>query len=224
MVRLRPGSQPAPRLLSTVAFALALAAAAAILLAPPATAQEGPDATAKFLKTVENATRSIRDAQDQVRKTIDVYNSIINMTAKDTKDAYKDLGKQVAECDKKVANVGPKVDEMNAEGANYFAGRKAATGSITDPDLRKRGEQRLADSQAQLAKIAAAGKDTRQSFDGMMTEIKDQSAFLGHDLNPTAIAGLKNDSLKLNDHAKTTLAKIDGVARMYDEFVASMRP
>jgi hypothetical protein len=30
--------------------------------------------------------------------------------------------------------------------------------------------------------------------------------------------------LKLNDHAKTTLSKIDAVAKMYDEYVSSMRP
>jgi septal ring factor EnvC (AmiA/AmiB activator) len=224
MLRLSAGSRPVPGLATTVALAFALAAAAAILLPAPAAAQEGPEATQRFLKTIENATRSIREAQDQVQKTVDVYNSIINMTAKDTKDAYKDLGKQVAECDKKVTNISPKVDEMNAEAATYFAGRKAATASISDPDLRKRGDQRLADSQAQLAKIAAAGRDTRQTFEGMMTEIKDQSAFLGHDLNPTAIAGLKNDAVKLNDHAKTTLSKIDAVAKMYDEYVSSMRP
>jgi len=219
-----PKGRPAPRRATGVASAFALAAAAAILSPVPAAAQGGPEATAKFLKTVENTTRSIRDARDQVQKTVDVYSSIINMTAKDTKDAYKDLGKQVAECDKKVAGVGPKVDEMNAEAATYFAAWKAATASITDPDLRKRGDARLADSQGQLAKIAAAGRDTRQTFDGMMTEIKDQAAFLGHDLNPTAIAALKGDAVKLNDHAKTTLAKIDAVAKMYDEYVSSMRP
>jgi hypothetical protein len=203
---------------------LALAAVAAIVPSARAAAQEGPEQTAKFLKTVETTNKTIREAREQVQKTVDLYNSIIDMSAKDTKDAYKELGKQTAECEKKVANVGPKVDEMNTEAASYFGFRKAATASISDPALRKRGETRLTDSQAQFSKIAAAGKDGRSSFDGLMTELKNQTTYLGHDLNPSAISSLKPDAAKLNAHAKTTLTKIDGVAKMYDDYVASMKP
>jgi F0F1-type ATP synthase assembly protein I len=107
------------------------------------------------------------------------------MTAKDLKGAYKDLGKDVAECEKKVADGRPKVDEMNTEAEGYFAAWKASAEAISDPDLRKRSEERLADAKARFDKIASA---------------------------------------KFNTRANTVFTKADGVTKMYEEYIASMKP
>jgi Protein of unknown function (DUF2959) len=203
---------------------LALAAAVAVLRAAPAAAQAGPDQTAKFLKTVEGTVKAIGESRAQLQKTVATYNSITDMTAKDVKSAYKDLGKDIAESEKKVADGRPKIDEMNSAAAAYFTAWKESAAAISDPGLRKRSEERLADGQARFNKIAVAGKDARQSFDTLMTDVKDQSTFLGHDLNASAIASLKPDAAKFNGRANALFAKTDGVTKMFDDYIASMRP
>jgi hypothetical protein len=203
---------------------LALVAAVAASQATPAAGQAGPEQTAKFLKTVEATAKAIGESRAQLQKTVATYNSIIEITTTDLKASYKDLGKDVANCEKKVADGRPRVDEMNTEAASYFAAWKASAAAISNPDLRKRSEERLADAQARFDKIAIAGKDARQSFDALMTDVKDQSSFLGHDLNASAIASLKPDAAKFNARATTVLDKADGVTKMFSEYVASMRP
>jgi len=209
---------------SRMYLVLALVAAVAALGATPAAAQAGPDATAKFLKTVEGTVKAIGESRAQLQKTVATYNSITEMTAKDLKGAYKDLGKDVADSEKKVADGRPKVDEMNTEAESYFAAWKASAAAISDPGLRKRSEDRLADARARFDKIAAAGKDARLSYDTLMKDVKDQYTFLGHDLNPSAIASLKPDAAKFNSRANTVFTKTDGVVKMYEEYVASMKP
>ena len=209
---------------SSTYLVLALVATAASLRVTPATAQAGPDETAKFLKTVEGTVKSIGESKAQLQKTVATYNSITEMTAEDFKGAYKDLGKDVADCEKKVADGRPKVDAMNTEAESYFAAWKASAAAIPDPALRKRSEDRLADARARFDKIAVAGRDTRQSFDALMTDVKDQYTFLGHDLNPGAIATLKPNAAKFNTRATTVLGKADGVTKMYEEYIASMKP
>ena len=203
---------------------LALAAAVAVLRAAPAAAQAGPEQTAKFVKTVEGTIKAIGESRAQLQKTVATYNSITDMTAKDIKSAYKDLGKDIADSEKKVADGRPKVDEMNTAAAAYFTAWKESAAAISDPGLRKRSEERLADGQARFSKVEAAGKDARQSFDTLMTDVKDQSTFLGHDLNASAIATLKPDAAKFNARANAVFAKIDGVTKMFDDYAASMRP
>jgi hypothetical protein len=202
----------------------ALVAAVAALRATPVAAQAGPEQIAKFLKTVEGTVKAIGESRAQLQKTVATYNSISEMTAKDLKGAYKDLGKDVADSEKKVADGRPKVDEMNTAAEAYFAAWKASAAEISNPDLRKRSEERLADAQARFEKIAVAGRDARQSFDTLMTDVKDQSTFLGHDLNAKAIASLKPDAAKFNGRANAVFAKVDGVTKMFDEYIASMRP
>jgi hypothetical protein len=203
---------------------LALVAAVAALGATPAAAQAGPEQTAKFLKTVEGTVKALGDSRAQLQKTVATYNSITEMTATDLKGAYKDLNKDIAESEKKVVDGRPKVDEMNTAAEGYFAAWKASAAAITDPDLRKRSEERLAAAKARFDKIAVAGRDARQSFDTLMTDIKDQSKFLGLDLNASAIATLKPNAAKFNTRATTVFTKTDGVTKMYEEYIASMRP
>jgi hypothetical protein len=201
-----------------------LALAVVALQASPALAQGGPEQTTRFLKAVEGTVKSIGQTRAQLEKAVATYNSIVDMTAKDMKGAYKDLGKEVEESEKKLNDGRPKVDEMNAEAESYFAAWKTSAEAISDPDLRKRSEQRLADSRARFDKIAAAGRGARESFDTLMKDVKDQHAFLGHDLNPGAIASLKPNAAKFNARAAAVFEKIDGVTRMYDEYMASMKP
>jgi hypothetical protein len=146
------------------------------------------------------------------------------MTAKDRKGAYNDLNNDVADSEKKVADGRPKVDEMNTAADGYFAAWKASAAEISNADLRKRSEERLADAQGRFAKIAAAGTDARQGFDTLMKDVKDQSTFLGHDLNASAIASLKPDAAKFNGRANTVFTKTDGVTKMFEEYIASMKP
>ena len=203
---------------------LAIVAAVTTLRATPATAQAGPEQTQKYLKTVESTVKAIGESRAQLQKTVATYNSIVEMKAPDLKNAYKDLGKDVAESEKKVADGRPKVDEMNTSADGYFAAWAASAAAISDAGLRKRSEERLADAKTRFAKIATAGKDARGSFDTLITDLKDQSTFLGHDLNASAIATLKPNAAKFNTRATAVFTKIDGVTKMFEEYIASMRP
>jgi uncharacterized phage infection (PIP) family protein YhgE len=210
--------------MSRTCLVIALVAASVALRATPVAAQAGPEQTQKFLKTIEGTVKAIGESRAQLQKTVATYNSITEMTAKDLKDAYKDLNKDVAESEKKVAEGRPKVDEMNTAAEAYFAAWRASAAEISDPSLRKRSEDRLADTQARFGKILAAGKDTRQHFDTLMKDVKDQSTYLGHDLNASAIASLKPDAAKFNGRANAVFTKVDGVTKDFDEFMTSMKP
>ena len=203
---------------------MALAAGLGALAAGPALAQSGQEQTQKLVKTVESTVKSIGDTRQQLEKTVAGYNSIMEQTAKDTKGAYKDLGKDITESEKKVGDAKLKVDAMNAEAQRHFTAWKENAAAITDPELRKKSEQRLADAQARFQKIEVAGKDARQSFDTLMSDLKNQTTFLGSDLNASAITSLKPDAAKFNTRAKTVFQKIDGVNKMFDDYVASLKP
>ena len=217
-------SQEARKYSRHAARAFTFAAGLLWLGATPGFSQEGPEQAQKLMKSVQNTVKSIGEARQQLEKTLAGYNSIMEMTAKDTKDAYKDLGKDITESEKKVGDTKVKVDEMNAEAMKHFDAWKQNAAAISDADLRKRSEQRLADAQARFQKIDAAGKDARTSFDSLMSDLKNQSTFLGHDLNASAISTLKPDAAKFNTRAKTVFAKIDGVNKMFDDYVAAMKP
>ena len=204
---------------------IALVAAVAALRATPVAAQAGPEQTQKFLKTVEGTVKAIGESRAQLQKTVATYNSITEMTAQGPQERLQGP-QQGRRGQREEGGRRPpegRRDEHRGRTATSPPGRRARQ-AISDPDLRKRSEERLADAQERFEKIAAAGKDTRQSFDTLMTDVKDQSTFLGHDLNASAIASLKPDAAKFNARATTVFAKVDDVTKMFDEYIASLKP
>ena len=80
-----------------------LVACVAAVRRPRPPPRPGPEQTAKFVKTVENTNKGIREAREQIQKTVDIYNSIVDVTAKDNKSAYKDLVNAQGDCEKMAA-------------------------------------------------------------------------------------------------------------------------
>jgi DUF2959 family protein len=192
--------------------------------APGAFAQGGPEQAAKFAKSVDGTVKGIEATRAQLDKTLAGYNSIIEQTAPDTKEAYKDLGKSITESEKKVSEAKAKVDEMSAAADIHFAAWKNSTIAISDPALRKKSEERMVGAQAQYQKIAASGREARQYFDTLMTDLKNQTNYMGSQLNPSGISSLKPEAAKFNTRARELFGKIDMVNKALGDYASSIRP
>jgi hypothetical protein len=131
--------------------------------------------------------------------------------------------KAVKESEDRVADVTKQREEMDAEAGKLFASWKTSVDGINNPDLKKKSQARLETTQASYGKIAMAGKDAKSEYDSFLGGLKDQITFLGHDLNPAALASLKPDAAKLNDRAEKMFAKIDGVSAAANASIDGMR-
>lgn len=200
-----------------------LAFSTILLAGSLAIAQEGVNQTETLIKKGEQTVKAVAEAKEQLEKTLASYNTIVDGKAADPKAAYKDLGKAVKDSEDRVADVTRRKEEMDAEAGKLFASWKTSADAITSAELKKKSEERLDATQARYGKIATAGKDARGEYDAFLKNLKDQITFMGHDLNPAALASLKPDAEKLNDHAKKMFVKIDGTSAAANASIDGMR-
>ena len=172
---------------------------------------EGVKQVQQLIKRANGVVESITDAKAQVQKTMEAYNSVLAPDAKDRRDAYKKLQKEMATADKKRAEVSSKAGEMNAEADKLFQSWNGSMASISNPNLRKRSEERLKTTQERFADIRQAGQSAANLYTPFMKSLQDQVAYLGHDLNPSAVASLKPDAEKLKAQATELYSAIDKV-------------
>jgi Protein of unknown function (DUF2959) len=194
-----------------------------LLAASFASAQEGVNQSETLVKKGEQTVKAVTEAKQQLEKTLANYNTIVEGKAADPKASYKDLGKAVKDSQDRVADVTRRKEEMDAEAGKLFASWKASVDGIGSPDLKKKSQERLEETQGRYGKIATAGKDARSEYDAFLAGLNDQITFLGHDLNPAALASLKPDATKLNDRAKKMFEKIDGVSATANASIDAMR-
>jgi len=172
---------------------------------------EGVKQIQQLIKKANDEVKSITEAKQQLQKTMDAYNAVLAPDVKDRRDAYKQLQKEIASTEKKRAEMSSKSAEMNSEADKLFKSWQNSAVAIQNPDLRKRSDDRLKRSQDRFSQIRQTGQETSNLYTPFMKSLQDQVTYLGHDLNPGAIASLKPDADKLNAQAKELYAAIDKV-------------
>jgi hypothetical protein len=172
---------------------------------------EGVKQIQQLIKKANAGVESINGTKLQLQKTMDAYNSVLSPDVKDRKDAYKKLQKEMVTAEKKRAEVSVKAGEMNADADKLFKDWMASTAAIQSPELRQRSEDRLKRAQERYADIRQTGQSASGLYTPFMKALQDHVTFLGHDLNPSAVASLKPDADKLNAQAKELYSAIDQV-------------
>jgi Protein of unknown function (DUF2959) len=184
---------------------------------------EGIKQTERFVKAGGQTAEAVAKAKLEIQNTLNAYNALVQDPSKDLKGAYKNLLKSQREMDKKVEEARKKLAQMNDEEKTYFAGRSAGIEKIQDQDLRNRAKQRLQDSQAEYTRVIASLQEAGGSLEPFRKELSDQIAYLGSDLNPSAIASLKSNVDKLNDRGGTLFAKTDEAIKKTNDYFGALR-
>jgi len=196
----------------------------AVAVVPVGAQDEGLKLTERFIKSSGDTVKSIVDTKNQISKTLGVYNGLRDDAVKDRKKAYKSLVKEMENCGKRVVNVRERTAAMNGDASAYFKDRGASLEKIASEDLRTRAGKRLDDSRSRFEAVLAAGRAAADDYRALMAELRDQVLFLGHDLNPSAVASLEKDAGELNARAKELFGKIDETVTSFNEYIQSLRP
>jgi hypothetical protein len=205
---------------------VALAILTGVAVAGPARAQQdqGVKQVEALVKASGNTVQAISQTKLQLIKTMDVYNALVADDAKDRKKLYRDLQKEMETTQKQRAEITTRAGAAATEADALFKGWETSAAAIESESLRKRSEERLKQTKASYAAIGAAGQKAAQLYDPIMKSLADKVTFLGHDLNPEAVASLKPDTEKLNKEVQELGKAIDDTITTANTNMAAIRP
>jgi hypothetical protein len=208
-----------------IAFGQGLAVAVVLAFAVAARAQdEGVKQVEKLTKRAGDTVEAIGNTKVQLMKTLDVYNSLMSDSATDRKGLYKKLQGEMANTDKRRAEIVTRADEMKMEADTLFKSWADSAAAITDADLKKRSEERLTKTKATWAQVGTVGQKASDLYGPVMKAFQDQVTYLGHDLNPSAVASLKPEAAKVNQQVQDLGKKIDDTIAAANTAISALRP
>ena len=201
------------------------------LMAPPrnAAAQvfgsdpESLKRTDKLIEKAEGTVKQTATAREEIQKTLDSYNALFKSVVTDVRDAYKSVEKGIERTEKQREVVKTRMDEMKTEADAYFASWTESLQQIEGPDLRKRSEDRMAETRRHFDGVLGAVADARAQYEPFLKSLKDQWTYLGHDLNAEGLKSLKPDADKLNAQAGELFKKIDTGMKKANDYIASLK-
>ena len=204
---------------------VAVLAALALAMAATVGAQdEGVNQVERLVKAAGNTVKAVGDTKVQLMKTMDVYNALMADDATDRKKLYKSLQKEMENTEKRRAKIDEESAKMSAEADTLFKQWTDSAAAIENPDLRKKSDDRLAATKASYAEIGTVGQKAADLYGPFMKALQDQVTFLGHDLNPSAVADLKPEAKKVNEAASKLTQGIDDVISTANSNIAALRP
>ncbi|HSF19551.1 MAG TPA: DUF2959 family protein [Vicinamibacteria bacterium] len=206
--------------LVTAVVALPRGAGAQIFGSDP----EGLKMTDSLIKKAEDVVKEAVTARGEIEKTLGSYNALFQKTdSKEIRDSYKGIEKGIERSEKQREEVRKKVDEMKVEAEAYFASWSESIEQISSDNLRKRSEERMAETRKHFDGVLNAVEQARGEYEPFISSLKDQWTYLGHDLNPSGIASLKPDAEKLNERGTALFKKIDEGMKKAGEYIDSLR-
>jgi uncharacterized protein YhaN len=201
------------------------AVVAVLLMAAPAVAQdEGVKQVEQLVKRANSTVGAINEAKLQIQKTMAAYDTVLAADTKDRRGAYKKLQKEMANTEKKRVDVAERSKEMNAQADTVFKNWEGSTAAISNPDLRKRSEDRLAQTKERFGAIRNTGQEATELYGPFMKSLQDQVTFLGNDLNASAVASLAPDAAKLKASAAELYTAIDKTTAAANANIAALKP
>jgi uncharacterized protein with GYD domain len=179
------------------------------LVSSAAHAQEGVKQVEQLIKHANATVKSIDATKAQLLKAMNAYNLVMAPETADRKSAYSKLQKAMNAAEKSRADISRHADAMNAEADALFQNWNASMAAISDAALRAKSEKRLGETRVRYADIQAQSLKAGGLYEAFMRTLHDHMIFLGHDLNGSAVASLKEESAKLNTLATELFAAID---------------
>ena len=178
----------------------------------------------KLISRAQATNSAIRATNLEVKKTLEHYNYIVDGKASDPRAEYKALVKELNKCLKGRDNVRVKAEAMQKAADKYFADWEATQAGYVDAEMRAKSETRLAETKENYAKIFEAGRKAGADFDMFIAKMDDQIRFMGHDLNPSAIADLSDEAAELNGQADEFFKSITETLKTATDYTESLKP
>jgi hypothetical protein len=125
-------------------------------------------------KRAEDTVKKIEETEQQLQKTLIIYNSIMDNTAEDSRRAYRDLVRTVERSEKNAEDTRKHSELMEQEAHNHFAEWTKNLEGITNENLRKRSQDRLNETRLQYSEILRSGRSARAEFDTFIDGLRDQ--------------------------------------------------
>jgi len=198
----------------------------AILVIPSAVLgqqNQGPKRTEELIKRAENVVKSTGEAEAQLRKTIDIYNGIMQGRSSDLRKEFENLQKEIGNTQKKREDVQKKFAEMGQEAERVFAAWHQEIEGISSPQVRDLSRTRMMETREMYSGILMASNEAGGEVDSLFATLSDHILFLGYDLNAAGIASLSEEAAKLNEQATRLLAEIDETVARLNEYIQSTK-
>lgn len=171
---------------------------------------------------VEDAKTSQQDAQEEFSSALEALSALTNFNGGELEAVYNQINDKYQDSEKAAQEVSDRIAAIEDVSDALFNEWRAELDLYTSSSLRRSSEQKLKETERSYNAMLAAMKRAEDKMDPVLNTLRDNTLYLKHNLNASAIGSLQGEFMSLEQDIAAAIKQMNAAIKESDEFLAKL--
>ncbi|WP_299687066.1 DUF2959 domain-containing protein [uncultured Vibrio sp.] len=172
---------------------------------------------------VEDAKESQQEAQEEFTHALEALSSLTNFNGGDLESMYNQINDKYQDSEKAAQDVSDRIAAIEDVSDALFEEWQAELDLYTNDSLRRSSEQKLSETQASYQTMLSAMKRAEKKMDPVLNTLRDNTLYLKHNLNASAIGALQGEFMSLEEDIAYAIEQMNAAIAESDKFLTQLK-
>lgn len=171
---------------------------------------------------VEDAKESQQDAQEEFTSALEALSALTNFDGGELEDVYNNINDKYEDSEKAAQDVRDRIAAIEDVSDALFDEWQDELDLYTSATLRRSSEQKLRDTKASYKTMLSAMKRAEQRMTPVLNTLRDNTLYLKHNLNASAIGSLQGEFSNLEQDIQYAIKQMNAAIAESDKFLQKL--
>ncbi|GAL30234.1 hypothetical protein JCM19239_2642 [Vibrio variabilis] len=171
---------------------------------------------------VEDAKDSQQEAQEEFTSALEAVSALSGFDGGDLEKVYNDINDKYEDSEKAAEEVRDRISAVEDVSEALFEEWQTELEQYTSAKLRRSSEQKLKDTRASYQTMLKAMKRAEQKMTPVLNTLRDNTLYLKHNLNASAIGSLQGELISLENDIQVAINQMNAAIEESDKFIGKL--
>ncbi|WP_162047449.1 DUF2959 domain-containing protein [Vibrio taketomensis] len=172
---------------------------------------------------VEEAKESQQEAQQEFTSALEALSALTNFDGGELETMYEQINDKYEASESAAQEVSDRIDSIEDVSEALFAEWQDELDLYTNASLRRSSEQKLRETRASYNTMIKAMKRAEQRMTPVLNALRDNTLFLKHNLNASAIGSLQGEFVSLEKEIEQAINQMNQAINESDKFLNQLQ-
>ncbi|EKO3448188.1 DUF2959 domain-containing protein [Vibrio fluvialis] len=172
---------------------------------------------------VEAAQESQKDAQQELTSALEALSAFTQFDGGELESAYERINDQYQQSEAAAADVHERIAAIEDVADALFEEWQGELALYTSSKLRLASEQKLNTTKVSYQTMLKAMKRAEQKMTPVLNTLRDNTLYLKHNLNASAVGSLQGEFATLEQDIRTAITQMNAAIKESDQFLAHLK-
>ncbi|TOY92621.1 DUF2959 domain-containing protein [Vibrio fluvialis] len=172
---------------------------------------------------VEAAQESQKDAEQELTSALEALSAFTQFDGGELESAYERINDQYQQSEAAAADVHERIAAIEDVADALFEEWQGELALYTSSKLRRASEQKLNTTKASYQTMLKAMKRAEQKMTPVLNTLRDNTLYLKHNLNASAVGSLQGEFATLEQDIRTAITQMNAAIKESDQFLAHLK-